>query len=53
MFSKAVILEVDGLMIAGQLYLPGEGEQTSYPIVLRLPLDLYYWCTAAVTRQWM
>ena len=33
MVSKIVILEVDGLRIAGQLYLPGEGGQAPYPTV--------------------
>ncbi|MBA7673625.1 hypothetical protein ES703_81828 [subsurface metagenome] len=30
---KKVVLEVDGLSIAGQLHLPGEGVQTPYPTV--------------------
>ncbi len=33
MIIKPVVLEVDGLTIAGQLYLPDEGDQASYPIV--------------------
>ena len=28
-----VVLEADGLKIVGQLYLPGEGDRTPYPIV--------------------
>ena len=33
MDTRTVILEVDGLKIVGQLYLPGEGDQTPYPAV--------------------
>jgi len=33
MSSKSVILEVEGLQITGQLYLPDEGDQTPYPTV--------------------
>jgi len=33
MTIKPVVLEVDNLKIAGQLYLPGEDEQTRYPAV--------------------
>ena len=33
MVTRNVVLEVDGLKIGGQLYLPGEGERTPYPAV--------------------
>jgi len=33
MVSKIVALEAEGIKLAGQLYLPGEGDQTPYPIV--------------------
>jgi len=33
MANKIVTLEVEGLNIAGQLYLPGSGDQTPYPTV--------------------
>ena len=33
MVSRIVILEVDGLRIAGELYLPGEGGRAPYPTV--------------------
>lgn len=33
MLSRMVTLEVEGLKILGQLYLPGEGDQTPYPTV--------------------
>ncbi len=34
MVGKVVSLEVDGIKIAGQLYLPGTGEPTPYPAVV-------------------
>ncbi len=33
MVSKNVTLKVEGLKLVGQLYSPGEGDQTSYPTV--------------------
>lgn len=33
MVSRVVALEVEGIKLAGQLYLPGEGDQTPYPTV--------------------
>jgi len=33
MLSRIVTLDVDGLTISGQLYLPGDGDQTAYPTV--------------------
>ena len=33
MLSRIVTLEVDGVTISGQLYLPGDGDQTPYPAV--------------------
>ena len=33
MLNKIVTLEVDGLTISGQLYLPGRGDRTPYPTV--------------------
>ena len=33
MISRIIALEVESIKIAGQLYLPGEGDQTSYPTV--------------------
>ncbi len=33
MVTRAVVLEVEGLKIAGQLYLPSSGEQTPFPAV--------------------
>jgi len=33
MNTRTVFLEADGLKIAGQLYLPGEGDQIPYPTV--------------------
>jgi len=33
MVSQVVVLEVDGIKLAGQLYLPGEGNQTPYPTI--------------------
>jgi dipeptidyl aminopeptidase/acylaminoacyl peptidase len=33
MVSKAVVLPVEGMKLAGQFYLPGEGDQTPYPTV--------------------
>ena len=33
MVNKTVALEVEGMKIAGQLYLPGEGDQPPYPAV--------------------
>ncbi len=33
MVTRTVVLQVDGLKITGQLYLPDEGDQTAYPTV--------------------
>jgi len=33
MLTRTVLLEVDGIKIAGQLYLPGKGDQMPYPTV--------------------
>ncbi len=33
MFTRTVTLEVEGLKIAGLLYLPGEGAEARYPVV--------------------
>jgi len=33
MISKVIALQAEGIKLAGQLYLPGEGTQTPYPVV--------------------